>query len=59
MKKLLSFFLSPLKVLGKATFTLSGFVVTTPAKVAKAGLPTALPRAMLLVYELVPRRSGA
>ena len=56
MKKLLSFFLSPLKVLGRAT------LITNDASTmltAKEGPPIVLLGAMLLVYELVPCRSGA
>jgi hypothetical protein len=59
MKKLLSFFLLPLKVLKKATLAMSGFIMTTPIKVAKARPPIVLLKAMLLMYELVPYRSGA
>jgi hypothetical protein len=59
MKKCLSFFLSPLKVLGNATLAVRDSKVAIAARAANEVLPTTLPRAMMLVYELVPRRSGA
>jgi hypothetical protein len=57
MKKLLSFFLLLLKVLGKATLAISGSTIAIAVRVV--GPCIVLLKAMLLMYKLVPYRSGA
>jgi hypothetical protein len=59
MKKLLSFFLSLLKVLRKVTLAMGSSIIVILIRVARASLLTVLPRAMLLMCELVPCKSGA